>query len=72
MERLRCNCCGKEIIAEQGIQKEDVLSIVKDWGYFSNKDMQRHRFVICEKCYDEWILSFQIPPSVVERTEVLS
>lgn len=72
MEQVRCNCCGKEIVAEKGIQKEDVLNIIKDWGYFSSKDMQQHRFVICENCYDSWVLSFKIPPSVVERTEVLS
>ena len=72
MERLKCNCCGKEIIIEQGIQKEDVLYVIKDWGYFSNKDMQRHQFLICETCYDKWILDFKIPPLVEERTEVLS
>lgn len=72
MERLKCNCCGKEIIAVHGIQKEDVLDIIKDWGYFSSKDMQRHRIIVCENCYDKWILSFKIPPFVEERTEVLS
>ena len=40
MESMKCNCCGKEIKEEQGIQKEDVLEIVKDWGYFSGKDME--------------------------------
>lgn len=72
MERLKCNCCGKEIVTVNGIQKEDVLDIVKDWGYFSNKDMQRHHIIVCENCYDKWILSFKIPPFMEERTEVLS
>ena len=66
-----CNCCGKEIKEEQGIQKEDVLEIVKDWGYFSGKDLERHRLVICEACYDNWVSGFQIPPEVAERTEAL-
>ena len=71
MESIKCNCCGKEIRREQGIQKEDVLEVVKDWGYFSEKDTERHRFLVCEACYDRWISGFRIPPKVEERTEVL-
>lgn len=71
MEIKKCNCCGKIIKEEQGVQKEDVLEIVKDWGYFSEKDLERHRMVICEACYDTWISGFRIPPEVVDRTEVL-
>ena len=67
----KCNCCGKEIKEEQGMPKEDVLTIVKDWGYFSKKDMERHQLIICEACYDKWVSGFRIPPEVTERTEVL-
>ena len=71
MVSKKCNCCGKEIKEEQGIQKEEVLEIVKDWGYFSGKDTQRHRMIVCEACYDKWVSEFKIPPEVAERTEVL-
>ncbi|MBP3569170.1 MAG: hypothetical protein J6K04_08415 [Lachnospiraceae bacterium] len=71
MEVKRCNCCGKIIKAEQGILKEDVLEVVKDWGYFSEKDLERHRLLICESCYDKWISGFEIPPKVEDRAEVL-
>ncbi len=71
METKRCNCCGKIIKAEQGIQKEDALEIVKDWGYFSGKDLERHRILICETCYDKWISGFMIPPVVEVQSEVL-
>lgn len=71
MEQKKCNSCGKIIKEKQGIQKEDALEIVKDWGYFSGKDMERHRFVICEACYDKWVSGFRIPPEVEERTEAL-
>ncbi|MBO5354332.1 MAG: hypothetical protein J6A77_13660 [Lachnospiraceae bacterium] len=67
----KCNCCGKIIKTEQGIQKEDTLDIVKDWGYFSARDTERHEIVLCESCYDTWISGFRIPPKVMERTEVL-
>lgn len=71
MEIKKCNCCGKVIKEEQGILKEDVLEIVKTWGYFSRKDMQQHRLIICEPCYDNWISGFRILPKVEEKTEVL-
>ncbi len=67
----KCNCCGKEIKEEQGISKEEVLTVVKDWGYFSAKDMEQHRFIVCEACYDKWVSGFKIPPEVAERTEAL-
>ena len=71
MKFKKCNCCGKEIKMAKGIQKEDVLYISKDWGYFSKKDMERHRFIICEACYDNWVSGFAIPPKVEDQTEAL-
>lgn len=71
MVSKKCNCCGKEIKEEQGIPKEDALEIVKDWGYFSAKDMERHHLTVCEACYDKWVSGFIIPPDVTERTEAL-
>ena len=71
MESKKCNCCGKEIKEEQGIQKEDVLEIVKVWGYFSEKDMERHHLIICEDCYDKWVSGFLISPKVENITEAL-
>lgn len=71
MESMKCNCCGKELIEKQGIQREESLVIVKDWGYFSGKDMERHHLIICEACYDNWVSGFKIPPKVEDRTEAL-
>ena len=71
MCQKKCNCCGKEIIEEQGVYKEELLEIIKDWGYFSGKDMERHHLVVCEACYDKWVSGFRIPPEVMEQTEVL-
>ncbi len=71
MEQRICNSCGKKTDNEQGIEKEDMLAVVKDWGYFSKKDTERHSFCICEACYDKWISGFKIPPKVEERTEIL-
>ena len=66
-----CNMCGNKI-TESGLQREDSLRIEKVWGYFSEKDGERHVIHLCEKCYDMWIKSFQIAPVVEEVTEFLS
>lgn len=71
METKRCNCCGKNISSENGIFKEDMLEIEKDWGYFSDKDGQKHKIIICEICYDKWVSGFLLPPAAEERTELV-
>jgi Fe2+ or Zn2+ uptake regulation protein len=68
---LCCNVCGKDIIIERGIVKEDVFEAAKEWGYFSKYDLEVHKFNICEECYDAMIASFKIPIQVVRKKEVL-
>lgn len=65
-----CNMCGKTIV-ESGLSREDSVYIEKQWGYFSEKDGEKHVIRLCEKCYDMWIKSFQTPPHVEEVTEIL-
>ncbi len=71
MEHVNCNVCGKVLKREHGILREDAFEAVKDWGYFSKKDLQRHSFTVCEECYDKWIRTFAIPPEITERSEAL-
>lgn len=66
-----CNVCGKKIVMEQGIMKEDVFEASKEWGYFSKKDLEVHKFNICEDCYEQMISTFKIPIEVVRKKEVL-
>jgi hypothetical protein len=70
-EDVSCNVCGKKIIIEQGIMKEDVFEAAKEWGYFSKYDLEIHKFNICEECYDKLISTFKIPIEVVKKKEVL-
>lgn len=56
--RIFCDCCGKEIEKN----KEDYLEIEKVWGYFSEKDGDRHQLDICEHCYDAWVKGFAHTP----------
>ncbi|OON94146.1 MAG: hypothetical protein ATN31_04380 [Candidatus Epulonipiscioides saccharophilum] len=67
----KCNCCGCNINKDSRISHyHDFLLIQKEWGYFSNKDMTEHRFIICEECYDKWIASFKIPVEEFVTTEL--
>lgn len=61
VEKIICNRCGKEIVVKNGIWEEDMLSVQKRWGYFSEKDNEVHEFDLCEACYDQWIAEFKIP-----------
>ena len=60
-EKSFCNQCGKEIIVKNEMPQEDILTVEKRWGYFSEKDNEVHRFDLCESCYDKLIAQFVIP-----------
>lgn len=61
MGQIRCNQCGRELMIQDGSRKEDCLRIVKEWGYFSEKDREIHEFYLCEHCYDKLLQEFVIP-----------
>lgn len=63
-----CNCCGRELLVENGILKEESIEIRHTFGYFSEKDGQTERFDLCEECYQKITGKFRIPVS--ERTEL--
>lgn len=69
--KVFCNSCKRELTVEQGYVKEGCVSSDIAFGYFSNKDGKRHRFDLCEKCYDEIVGRFLIPVEETEETELL-
>lgn len=68
---LYCNQCGKQIKIENEIIQEGNFSVDYRWDYFSDKDGRRHRFDLCEKCYDEIIQNFKYPVDVTDYNELL-
>lgn len=70
-EIVYCNRCGRKLTLFHGDTPEEACIIDKTWGYFSRKDREHHRFVLCEDCYDEFITSFQIPVKKDDIKEVL-
>ena len=66
-----CNCCGKIVLQENGVLKEDFDSFKKEQGYFSKKDGTVHSFDLCEACYDRLTGDFRIPVAEEKKTELL-
>ena len=55
-----CNKCGRVIPVVEGVPQEDVLTVDKRWGYFSEKANRRDHFDLCESCYDALTRNFKI------------
>ncbi|MCI9464700.1 MAG: hypothetical protein HFI48_12610 [Lachnospiraceae bacterium] len=68
---VTCNCCKKELLVENGILKEECVSFSHLFGYFSERDGEKHRFDLCEQCYNKMIAGFLLPVEKEERNELL-
>lgn len=66
ISRIVCNKCGKEIPVTKGSAKQGVFSVDYEWGYFSEKDGEKHSFDLCESCYDKMLTSFCMPAEIEE------
>ena len=66
-----CNQCKKELNVEKGYLKEGCFPGEVVFGYFSSRDGIRHRFDLCEECYDRMIGRFQVPVEEVRENELL-
>ena len=59
--RLSAIGAEKKLLSEKREPREGVFSADCEWGYFSEKDGERHHFDLCESCYDDLVSSFKIP-----------
>lgn len=66
-----CNGCGKNLPVENGILKEECISVRHSFGYFSKRDGQIQMFDLCEDCYEKLAAGLQIPAQVQEQKELL-
>lgn len=64
VQKIICNQCGKEIPVSNNRETEGVFHVDYRWGYFSEKDGERHQFDLCEECYDALLKGFQIPAEI--------
>lgn len=65
-----CNGCGRTIPCG-GHEHQDALRVRKEWGYFSERDLEVHEFNLCEECYEKLTQEFVIPVSITQKLEVL-
>lgn len=66
-----CNGCGRQLKVENGYLKEGCFSADQVFGYFSKRDGVRHRFDLCEDCYQRWIDDLAVPVEESEERELL-
>ena len=71
LKQVFCNRCGRELKVEKEMIREGCFTADIRFGYFSRKDGLRHRFDLCEDCYDQWIAAFRIPVEETPETELL-
>jgi hypothetical protein len=70
LEDLICNRCGGSMrtsdhqIHKTGLTLFGGVELRVAWGYGSRKDLEQHRSHICEKCYDEYVATWKIPPEI--------
>ncbi len=65
-----CNGCGKALQLEKGYLKEGCFFAECTFGYFSRKDGVKHRFDLCEDCYDKMIAQFRVPVDEEQEKEL--
>lgn len=71
LESVLCNACGRRLSVENGIVLEGCFQGDMAFGYFSSRDGRRHRFDLCEQCYNKMIAAYRIPVTDEEVTELL-
>ncbi len=71
LTEVSCNYCGRQLHVSGGIVKEGIVSVDNVFGYFSDKDGQVHSFDLCEKCYDNLMLQFELPATIRNAKELL-
>lgn len=71
LTKVVCNACGKNLLVENGILKEECIHVGHDFGFFGSKDGESDRFDLCEACYEKLIAGFAVPVERRERKELL-
>lgn len=70
---IRCNKCGLAVGRDPYNRDvfRDHINVDKVWGFYSSKDLVRHKVDICEACWDAWLSTFVIPADIKSTDEPL-
>lgn len=66
-----CNKCGEEIKSPCSEPESVLAKIFATWGYGSPRDGEDHLAHLCETCYDTFIETWKIPPTIVGEKGLL-
>ena len=69
LTKVVCNACGKKLLVENGILKEECIHVKHD--FFGARDGESDSFDLCEACYEKLIADFAVPVDKKERVELL-
>lgn len=59
---ILCDCCGESCMTQEfkidgnTARSFEYMRLSADWGYDSNKDLEKWEAFLCEKCVDEKLL----------------
>ena len=71
LTKVVCNACGKKLLVENGILKEECIHVEHDFGFCGSRDGESDSFDLCEACYEKLIADFAVPVDKKERVELL-
>lgn len=74
ISELICDRCGKSSGRSDDTNYENKVefaSFKTSWGYFSDKDGDRHAWDLCEKCYDEMLVELERMGIKVRKTNYI-
>ncbi len=63
-ETIFCNMCGYEISKDDYGYYSSYFDTAFRWNYPSKFDNEVHSFQLCEKCYENLISNFKLPPTI--------
>lgn len=77
MEKIICSMCGgncipkfvandKELNTIEGMEEYAKIDVY--WGYFSDKDQEYHKCILCEQCYDEVVKFIESKGGKIEKS----
>lgn len=69
--QVLCNGCGRELLVEHGILKEECIHVEHECGFFGKRDGEGQSFDLCEQCYEKLLEDLTIPAQTWNRTELL-
>lgn len=58
-----CNRCGESCLPHAHATGFEHAAVDVAWGYNSNKDGTKQHWDLCEKCHDEFVATFKVPPT---------